>query len=86
LVLHAVASTSEVGKSIQTTPDVPAERVEVLRRAFQDMLRDPDFLAAAEARGMMIDPGTGERMDAIVQETMQLPRLVLNTLAELLKE
>lgn len=86
LVLHAVASTSEVGKSIQTTPDVPAERVEILRRAFQDMLRDPNFLAAAEARGMMIDPGTGESMDAIVQETMQLPRPVLNTLAELLKE
>jgi hypothetical protein len=35
---------------------------------------------------MMIDPGTGESMDAIVQETMQLPRPVLNTLAELLKE
>jgi tripartite-type tricarboxylate transporter receptor subunit TctC len=86
LVLHAIDSSSEVGKSILTTPDVPPERVAALRQAFQDMLRDPQFLAAAQKRSMMIDPDTGESMDAIVQETMRLPQPVLNTLAELLKE
>ena len=85
LVLHAIDSSSEVGKSILTTPDVPPERVAALRQAFQDMLRDPQFLAAAQKRSMMIDPDTGESMDAIVQETMRLPQPVLNTLAELLK-
>jgi hypothetical protein len=50
------------------------------------MLRDPEFLAATEKRNIMIDPGTGENMDAIVQETMQLPQPVLNTLGNLLRE
>src|SRR4029077_18759674 len=45
-VLHAAASTGEIGRSILTTPGVPAERLAALRTAFQAMLRDPDFLAA----------------------------------------
>ena len=38
------------GRTILTTPGVPAERLAALRTAFQAMLRDPDFLAACEKR------------------------------------
>ena len=47
LVLHAAASTGEFGRSILTTPGVPAERLAALRTAFAAMLTDPNFLAAA---------------------------------------
>ena len=56
------------------TPGVPPERLAALRDAFQAMLKDADFLAAAEKRKLMVDPGTGEEMDAIVQDTLKLPR------------
>src|SRR4051812_6037725 len=44
-VLRAAAGTGEIGRSILTTPDVPPERLALLRAAFQTMLNDPEFLA-----------------------------------------
>jgi len=76
VVLHAAASTGEFGRSILTTPGVPSERLAALRAAFAAMLKDPDFLATAEKRKMMVDPGTGEELDALVRETLALPQEV----------
>jgi tripartite-type tricarboxylate transporter receptor subunit TctC len=76
VVLRAAASTGEFGRSILTTPGVPAERLASLRKAFVTMLQDKDFLAAAAQRKMMVDPGAGEELDTLVQETLKLPREV----------
>ena len=83
-ILRAVASTSEIGRSIITTPDVPEERLAALRRAFQAMLKDADFLAACEKRNIMVDSGAGEEMDAIVRETLQLPPSIVAKIGEVL--
>jgi len=76
VILHAAASTGEFGRSILTTPGVPAERLAALRAAFAAMLKDPDFLAAAEKRNLMVDPATGEELDALVRDTLKLPQEV----------
>jgi tripartite-type tricarboxylate transporter receptor subunit TctC len=76
-VLRAVASTGEIGRSVLTTPGVPAERLTALRTAFAAMASDPVFIAAAEQRKMMLDPATGEEMDAILRDTLQLPDSVI---------
>jgi tripartite-type tricarboxylate transporter receptor subunit TctC len=84
-VLRAVSSTSEIGRSILTTPGVPAERLDALRKAFAAMLKDADFLAAAEKRKMMVDPGAGADLDAIVQETLRLPQALVDKIAAMMK-
>jgi len=85
-VLRAIAGTAEIGRSILTTPGVPAERLAALRTAFQEMEKDPDFLAACEKRNITIEPATGEEMDAITKETVQMPKPVVTALAKLFKE
>ena len=85
-ILRAIAGTAEIGRSIQTTPGVPAERLAALRTAFQDMLKDPEFLAACEKRNVTIEPATGEEMDAITRETVQMPKPIVAALGKLLKE
>jgi len=72
VVLRAIASTAEIGRSIIAGPDLLPDRLAALRAAFSAMLQDPDFVAACEQRHFMVDPGAGEEMDAIVQETFQL--------------
>src|SRR5919197_1137329 len=72
-VLHAAASTGEIGRSILTTPDVPPERLAALRSAFQAMLNDPDFLAACKKRTLMVEGAAGEEIDEIVRDTLRLP-------------
>jgi tripartite-type tricarboxylate transporter receptor subunit TctC len=85
-VLRAIAGTAEIGRSILTTPGVPAERLAALRAGFQEMLKDPEFLAACEKRNVTIEPGTGQEMDAITQETVRMPKPMVQALAKLFKE
>jgi tripartite-type tricarboxylate transporter receptor subunit TctC len=83
-ILRAIASTAEIGRSIITGPDAPAERLAALRAAFTEMLNDPDFIAACDQRLFMVDPGTGEELDAIARETFQLSDGVRAKIGEML--
>jgi tripartite-type tricarboxylate transporter receptor subunit TctC len=84
-VLHAVASTGEIGRSILTTPGVPPERLRALRMAFRALLEDPDFLAACEKRKLMIDGAPGEEIDEIVRETLRLPQAVAEKIGQMIQ-
>jgi tripartite-type tricarboxylate transporter receptor subunit TctC len=84
-VLHAAASTGEIGRSILTTPGVPPERIDALRAAFQTMLKDPEFLAACEKRNLMVDGAPGEQIDEIVRRTLQLPQAVAEKIGQMMK-
>ena len=84
-VLHAAASTGEIGRSILTTPGVAPERVAVLRTAFQAMLRDPDFLGTCEKRNLMVDGAAGEEIDEIVRETLRLPQVAAEKIGQMMQ-
>jgi tripartite-type tricarboxylate transporter receptor subunit TctC len=83
-ILRAIASTAEIGRSIISGPGVPAERLLALRQAFAQMVKDPDFVAACDKRHLMLDPGSGEDMDAIVKDTFALPKPTLAKIGALL--
>jgi tripartite-type tricarboxylate transporter receptor subunit TctC len=85
-VLRAIAGTAEIGRSILTTPGVPAERLTALRSAFQEMLEDPEFLVACAKRNVTIEPATGEEMDAVTRETVRLPKPIIAAVGKLFKE
>jgi tripartite-type tricarboxylate transporter receptor subunit TctC len=84
-VLHAAASTGEIGRSIITTPGVPPERLAALRAAFQAMIKDPEFLATCEKRNLMVDGASGEAIDQIVNETLQLPKSVPENIGHMMQ-
>ncbi|MGA7486248.1 MAG: tripartite tricarboxylate transporter substrate-binding protein [Xanthobacteraceae bacterium] len=84
-VLHAAASTGEIGRSIVTTPGVPLERLALLRTAFAAMLKDPDFVTACEKRHLMVDGAAGEEIDEIVRETLQLPQAVAEKIGQMMQ-
>jgi tripartite-type tricarboxylate transporter receptor subunit TctC len=85
-IARVIAGTAEVGRSILTTPGVPPERLAALRAAFQAMLKDPEFLDAVSKRKLLLDADSGEAMDAINQDTMNLPKPTVAALRKLLKE
>lgn len=84
-VLRAVASTAEIGRSILTTPGVPADRLAALRKAFQRMTADPEFIAIAKSRNIELAPVSGEKVNELVRETSQLPRSLLDMVDALTK-
>jgi tripartite-type tricarboxylate transporter receptor subunit TctC len=73
---------AQLGRSIFTTPDVPAERVELLRKAFMATLRDPEFLADAARTRTEIDPMSGADMQALIERVMATPKELTRKVAE----
>jgi tripartite-type tricarboxylate transporter receptor subunit TctC len=72
-----VAFQQAFGKSYLVPPDVPAERVTILRAAFQAALRDPDLLAEAEKLRIEITPQSGEHIQRVVESAYAAPAAVV---------
>lgn len=83
--LRAIAGSSEIGRSILTTPGVPAERLAALRKAFGDMIADRQFRETMAQRRIIIEPASGEELDRIVEETTRLPPEVVAIIADIVK-
>src|SRR5262245_14938408 len=64
------ANDGEVGKAILAPPGVPAATVTVLRRAFDAMAKDPDYIADADRIQLERDSMPGERLQALIQTVM----------------
>ncbi|HLH97050.1 MAG TPA: tripartite tricarboxylate transporter substrate-binding protein [Xanthobacteraceae bacterium] len=71
-VLSAIMNASEVGTAFFTSPGVPADRVAVLRRAFDATMQDPEFLAEAATARLGVAPMTGEEVQKLVAEVSNL--------------
>ena len=64
---------TEYGRPYFLPPEVPAARVEALRRAFDATMRDADFIAEAARLQLDIDPMRGEDVQALVAELARTP-------------
>jgi tripartite-type tricarboxylate transporter receptor subunit TctC len=58
---------SATARAVFTQPGVPADRVEVMRRAFDQTVRDPGFLAEMEKLQTVIEPSGGEEVQEAVR-------------------
>jgi tripartite-type tricarboxylate transporter receptor subunit TctC len=72
-ILAAVMNAAEVGTAFFTTPAVPADRLNALRRAFDATMKDPDFHADVERTRLAINPITGEELQKLVADVSNLP-------------
>src|SRR4029079_2247893 len=71
-ILSAIMNATEVGTAFFTTPGVPADRLTVLRRAFDETMRDPGFLAEAAKLKFTVGPMPGEEVQKLVAEASAL--------------
>ena len=72
--LRLVFAPQKMGRPFMAPPNIPPERLEDLRRAFDATMKDPDFLAVAEKAQLEISPITGEAMQALVESIYQTPK------------
>ena len=71
--MRMLFARTEYGRPYFLPPDVPAECVQVLRRAFDATMKDPQFVANAARLKLDIDPMTGEEVQALVGELARTP-------------
>jgi len=77
---------TDYGRPYFLPPDVPADRVEALRRAFDATMKDPGFVADANRIGFPLDPLTGEQVQAAVGELAKTPPAVVARVRAALNE
>jgi tripartite-type tricarboxylate transporter receptor subunit TctC len=73
--LAAFLARQETGKPYFAPPGVPAERLALLRKAFNAAIKDKDYLAEMAKAGLdVLDPMTGEDIDAYVAKYAKTPK------------
>jgi len=71
--LTMMFARAEFGRPYFVPPDVPAARVEALRRAFDATMKDPGFIADAAQLQLELSPATGEEVQALVAKLAGTP-------------
>jgi tripartite-type tricarboxylate transporter receptor subunit TctC len=83
-LLDVLNGSGELGRPFIVAKQVPAERVAMLRTAFEAMVKDASFLAEAQKQNLLLDPVSGEEAEKIITTmyaaSPELARKVKNVL------
>jgi tripartite-type tricarboxylate transporter receptor subunit TctC len=72
-----VLASGALGRPMLGTPGIPADRVKILRDAFNATMKDPEFLADLDKRQFDLDPVPGDELEKIAKEAMsQTPETI----------
>jgi tripartite-type tricarboxylate transporter receptor subunit TctC len=63
----------------------PKDRVSLLRRAFMDTMKDPEFLADTQKAKLDLDPIDGAEIEKQVRELFNLEPALVSKMKEILK-
>jgi len=84
-ILTLVFARQALGRPYLAPPGVPADRVEALRKAFMDTMKDPEFKAEAEKAQLEITPIPGDKVQKIVDDAYKVDPAVAKKTADLLE-
>ena len=84
--LFEIAFVEQVmGRPFVLPPDVPRDRADVLRRAFDETMKDPLLLEEAAKLGAEIDPVTGERINELLDRVYSAPADITRRVRDLVQ-
>jgi tripartite-type tricarboxylate transporter receptor subunit TctC len=79
-----ILASGEFGRPLVTPPGVPADRLKILRDAFNKSVNDPAIKKDAEKRRLEMDPATGAALESLAKEVMSAPPDVVQRVQKLL--
>jgi hypothetical protein len=83
-VLELIISQQVFGRPFKLPPGVPADRVAILRKAFDATMNDEAFLADAEKMALEIAPASGQRVQDVVAKMYASPPHIVKRAREAL--
>ncbi|MGH7783146.1 MAG: hypothetical protein ACREO5_04810 [Candidatus Binatia bacterium] len=85
LIRAMVHTAGPTARPYVLTPGTPKDRVEIMREAFMDTIKDPEFLAEAKKASLDINPLDGAELERSVKEVFNLDPALLPKAKEILK-
>ena len=77
-VLDLIYSQEQFGRPYVMAPEVPADRVAAMRKAFMDTFKDPAFLAEAKKLNLDVDAISGDEVQALVKKVYATPQAIVD--------
>ncbi len=76
---------SHYGRAFALPQDVPAERVKIIREAFNKTMKDPEFLAEAKRLHRPVDPLSGEELQQVFNKDVNPPPEMYKIVSEIFR-
>lgn len=86
LIQAGIHDVSDLTYSYVLPPGTPRDRVEIIRKAFADTMKDGEFIDDTKKSKLGIDPLTGEELHRTVTRLFKLDRDVVAKLKDVLKK
>jgi tripartite-type tricarboxylate transporter receptor subunit TctC len=84
-IVKLMSSSMAIGRPLYAPPGVPPARVAALRKAFDDIMKDPEFLAEAKKSNADIRPMSGTDLQALAIEVVRTPPEIVAKLLTMLQ-
>jgi tripartite-type tricarboxylate transporter receptor subunit TctC len=81
--IELLSFQQEMGRPFLMPPGTPGTMVAIIRRAFDDTMKDPLFLDSARKALMEVEPMTGEEMELAIRNAFATPKALLQRAMEL---
>ncbi len=82
--LRLIVSRQAIARPFAAPPDVPPERIETLRQAFDSTMRDPDFLAEMRSQTLEVRPLGGDAIQTLMRDIYASPPEVVRLAREIM--
>ena len=84
-VLEYLYAGQDIGRPFVAPPDLPPERLKMLRDAFNATMKDPEFAADVKRNKFDLEPEDGEHLAALINKIYATPKAIVERVSNLIK-
>jgi tripartite-type tricarboxylate transporter receptor subunit TctC len=85
LAIEFLYAGQGIGRPFVAPPDMPADRLKMVRDAFSATMKDPEFLDDAKRNMLDVEPEDGEHLAALIKKIYATPKPIVDKIGELIK-
>jgi tripartite-type tricarboxylate transporter receptor subunit TctC len=85
LAIEFLYAGQGIGRPFVAPPDLPADRLRMVRDAFAATMKDPEFLDDAKRNMLDVEPEDGEHLTALIKKIYATPKPIVDKIGELIK-
>ena len=84
-VLEFLYAGQDIGRPFVAPPDLPPERLKMLRDAFNATMKDPEFISDVKRSKLDLEPEDGEHIAALIAKIYATPKPIVERVSNLIK-
>jgi tripartite-type tricarboxylate transporter receptor subunit TctC len=85
LAIEFLYAGQGIGRPFVAPPGMPPDRIKMVRDAFRDTMKDPDFVEDAKRNMLDVEPEDGEHLAALIQKVYATPKPIVDKIGDLIK-